>query len=314
VTELFGAIVAGVTDGAVFGLMALGLVLVYKATRVLNFAQGEIGTFSIYVAWMVSSPRGEVMCVLEPPLPFVKLSIPLIGMGMPVLIGTVAAMAVGGLLGVGMERIAIRPIMDAPKVTLTVVTLGVSTILGGLQFAICTEQPRSLPHLVPGSGPLVAGVLISPGRILALLVTAGLGGLLYLFFKRTMFGLGVLAAAQNAVSLRLTGIPLTRVSKFTWGAAGVLAALAGVILAPTIGAFHPFFMTLILIPSLAAALVGGMTSLPGAFVGGIAVGVLQAVVRQVWSSSLAGVEILAAFLLILGVLLFRPRGLLGTEA
>jgi branched-chain amino acid transport system permease protein len=307
------AIVNGITDGAVFGLMALGLVLVYKATGVLNFAQGEIGTLSIYVAWVFGSAAGEQLRA-RLSFPGTNLGFNLIGIGLPILLAAMVAVVFAAGVGVVMERLVIRPMLDAPKVTVTVATLGVATVLGGLQFVIFGINPRVLEPLVGGTAFNVGTTFVSWGRILAILVTAGLGAALYLFFKRTLFGLGVLASAQNATSLRLTGMSLARVSMFTWASGGVIAALGGVILAPTIGAFHPFFMTLILIPSLAAALVGGMTSLPGAFVGGLLVGVLQSVVRHLWGSDVANIEIGASFALILAVLLFRPRGLLGAEA
>lgn len=305
------AIVSGVTDGAVLGLMALGLVLVYKATGVLNIAQGEIGTVAIYAAWVGTQPLGLTTGRFGPTERF---SIPVPGLGLPIFLAAILALAFAALLGVAMERIVIRRLLDAPRLTLTVVTLGVSTMLGGLEFATFSERPQQLPSLISGAGPRIANIFVTPMRILALGVTAALGVALFFFFKRTLFGLGVLAAAQNATSLRLTGMSLARVSAFTWASGGVLAALAGLILAPTIGLFHPFFMTLILIPSLAAALVGGLNSLPGAFVGGMIVGVTSEVVRHFWASSVPGIEIAASFVLIIVVLIARPRGLLGAEA
>jgi branched-chain amino acid transport system permease protein len=305
------AIVAGVTDGAVLGLMALGLVLVYKATGVLNIAQGEIGTVAIYIAWVGTSKLGFTTGRLGPTE---RLSIPIPGLGLPIAAAALLALVFAALLGIAMERFVIRRLIDAPRLTLTVVTLGVSTMLGGLEFATWSERPQELRPLISGAGPRIAGIFVSPMRLLAIVVTIALGVALYLFFKRTLFGLGVLAAAQNAVSLRLTGMSLARVSMFTWASGGVLAALAGLILAPTIGLFHPFFMTLLLIPSLAAALLGGLNSLPGAFVGGLIVGVTQEVVRYFWASSVPGVEIAASFVLIMVILILRPRGLLGAEA
>ncbi|HVL80303.1 MAG TPA: branched-chain amino acid ABC transporter permease [Actinomycetota bacterium] len=302
---MYSILISGITDGATYGLMALGIVLVYKATKVINFAQGEIGTFAIYLAWVATSELGAHTGHLGP--------IPVIGLGLPVLFGAALAVVLAGGMGVAMERIVIRPMSDAAPLTITVATLGVSTVLGGIEFIIWDERPQNLPALISGSAQL-GDIFVAWGRLLALAVTIALGVAFYLFFKRSTFGLGVLAASQNPSSLRLMGIRLSVVSMFTWAMAGVLAAFAGIILAPTIGAFHPFFMTLLLIPSFAAALVGGLNSLPGAFLGGIVVGVVTAVSRYLWGDALPGVEFVAQFALIVGVLALRPRGLLGAEA
>jgi len=223
------------------------------------------------------------------------------------------ALVVAGLMGAGLEMLQ-RPLANAPKLTITVLTLGVATVLGAYQFIQFGADPHPAPELVAGEAFTLAAVPFKWGRLLALLVTAILGVVLYFFFKRTLFGLGVLAAAQDQTALRLMGIPSTSVSMFTWASGAVLTAIAAIILAPTIGAFHPFFMTLILIPSLAAALVGGLTSLPGAFVGGLVIGVIQNLAKFYLSDSLQGVEFVAVFAAMILVLLFRPNGLLGAEA
>lgn len=285
--RFFAALLAGVMDGAVFGLIALGIVLVYKATRVLNFAMAEIGTVGIYVAWIQTT------------------------VGIPVFLAVLLALGTTAALGVGLER-ALRPLAEAPRLTVTVATLGAATALGFAQIITWGPDPHPAPELVSGSF-VVGGIDLKPGRILALFVTAGLGIALYAFFKRTLFGLGVLASAQDITALKLMGLPFKAVSAFTWAAGGVLAALAGIILAPTIGAFHPFFMTLIFIPSLAAALVGGLTSLPGALLGGVVVGIAQNFAKF-YLSGVSGVEFAAVFALMIAVLLLRPRGLLGAEA
>lgn len=303
---MLSIVISGVTDGATLGLMALGIVLVYKATGVINFAQGEIGTFAIYLAWVASSAFGSHLGLVGP--------LPVIGLGLPLLIAVALAILLAAGMGMAMEKIVIRPMSDAAPLTITVATLGVSTVLGGMEFIIWGERPQNLPPLVGGGGLRLAGIYLPPGRLLALAVTIALGAVFYMFFKRSTFGLGVLAASQNPSSLRLMGIRLRRVSMFTWAVAGALAALAGVILAPTIGSFHPFFMTLLLIPSFAAALVGGLNSLPGAFLGGIVVGVVTNVSRYLWGDELPGVEFIAQFALIVAVLSLRPRGLLGAAA
>ncbi|HVE92729.1 MAG TPA: branched-chain amino acid ABC transporter permease [Actinomycetota bacterium] len=307
---MLSAVITGVTDGATFGLMALGIVLVYKATRVINFAQGEIGTVAIYLAWMATSRPGTTLAQIGP--------FSFGGLGLPLVFAVTLAVLLAAGLGVAMERLVVRPMSDAAPLTITVATLGVSTVLGGLELIIWGERPQNLPSLLSGQAVGIGGIFVDRGRLLALAVTVVLGVVFYVFFKRSTFGLGVLAASQNPTSLRLMGIRLSVVSMFTWGVAGVLAALAGIILAPTIGSFHPYFMTLILIPSFAAALVGGLTSLPGAFVGGMVVGVVTSLSKYVASrylkQDIPGLQFVAQFALIVGVLTLRPRGLLGGEA
>lgn len=287
--KFVAAILAGVMDGAAFGLVALGIVLVYKAARILNFGLAEIGTVAIYLAWIQTT------------------------IGVPTVVAVLVALAVAAVMGAALERL-LRPMAEAPRLTVTVATLGAATALGFVQFLIWGADPHQPPELVSGTPFAVAGIDFKAGRILALLITAGLGIGLFVFFKRTLFGLGVLAAAQDLTALRLMGLPFSRVSGFTWAAGGALVALAGIVLAPTIGSFHPFWITAtLLIPALTAALVGGLTSLPGAFVGGIVVGVAQNFAKFYWTT-LGGAEFVPVFALMILVLLVRPYGLLGAEA
>lgn len=287
--RLIAAVFAGILDGASFGLIALGIVLVYKATRILNFAQVEIGTIAIYVEWELWR------------------------LGVPVGIAMLLALALAAVMGAGTEVI-LRPLAAAPRLTVTVATLGFATFLGAFEILRFNPDPHNAPELASGAAFTLGGIEFAKSRVLALFVTAVLGAALYLFFKRTLFGLGVLAAAQDQKALRLMGIPLNSVSIFTWAAGAVLTALAGLIIAPTIGSFTPFFMTTILVPSLAAALVGGLTSLPGAFVGGLVVGIASNVAKFFYSDRVPGAEFVAIYAAMLLVLLFKPNGLLGADA
>lgn len=288
--QLVAALLAGITDGAAIGLVALGFVIVYKATRVLNFGQAEIGTTAIYV------------------------EANLVGIGVPVIFAIVVAVAFAALLGVGTERL-LRPLSDAPRLTVTVATLGITTILIAFQITRFRIDPRVAPELISGNLFTLANIDVAYGRIIAIVVTVGLGGALYTFFKRSLFGLGVLAVAQDQTALRLQGLPLNRVSAFVWAAGAGVSALAGMIIAPTIGTFAPGFMTLTFVaPALAAALVGGLTSLPGAFVGGMVVGIAQNLTKSFIGQQVPGAEFLAVFALMIVVLLVKPNGLLGAEA
>lgn len=288
--QFFAALLAGITDGAAIGLVALGFVIVYKATRVLNFGQAEIGTTAIYV------------------------EANLVGLGVPVIFAILAAVVFAAALGVGTERL-LRPLANAPRLTVTVATLGITTILIAFQITRFKIDPRVAPELISGNLFTLANVDVAYGRVLAILVTVGLGAALYTFFKRSLFGLGVMAVAQDQTALRLQGLPLNRVSAFVWAAGAGVSALAGMIIAPTIGTFQPGFMTTTFVaPALAAALVGGLTSLPGAFVGGMVVGVSQNITKSYIGQSVPGAEFLMVFALMVLVLLVKPNGLLGAEA
>jgi branched-chain amino acid transport system permease protein len=287
--KLLAALLAGITDGAAIGLVALGFVIVYKATRILNFGQAEIGTLAIYV------------------------EANLVGLGLPVIVAIILALGFAAVLGAATERL-FRPLAQAPRLTVTVATLGITTILVAFQILRFKIDPRVAPELISGNLFTLANFDVRFGRILALVVTVALGAALYTFFKRSLFGLGVLAVAQDQTALRLQGLPLNRVSAFVWAAGAVVCALAGMIIAPTIGSFAPGFMTTTLVASaLAAALVGGLTSLPGAFVGGMAIGITQNIAKF-YLESLAGAEFLAVFIAMVVVLLVKPNGLMGAEA
>jgi len=158
-------------------------------------------------------------------------------------------------------------------------------------------------------------VYVTPTQVISIVVLAATGLGLALLLRSTDFGLGVLAAADDPQAVRLVGVPLSRVSLFTWGTGAALASVAALLFEPTITVFAPGYAERIFVGGLVAALVGGLSSLPGAFAGGIAVGVIEVFVRdRTLTSSVPGLTTLAMFAVILLVLLARPRGLLGRAA
>lgn len=282
----------GLVNGAIYGLIAVGIVLIYRGTKVISFAQGEIGTFSLYLAWLVTTEWG-----------------------MPWLVG--AAVAIGGatLIGVGFEFFVVRRMVAANKLAISVATIGLASLLLAVELKIWGITPRALRAPVGGIGWKVGDVYVTPTQLISFVVLAGLGAGLAYLLRETDFGLGVLAAADDPTAVRLVGVSLSRVSSFTWGAGAALASVAALLLEPTITVFAPDYAGRLFIAGLVAALVGGLTSLPGAFAGGIAVGVIEAYVRQeTLTSSVHGLTTVAMFAVILVVLLVRPRGLLGKTA
>lgn len=282
-------LVLGVVYGGIYGLIAVGLVLVYRGTRVINFAQGEIGTFSLYLAWFVTVERG-----------------------LPWWCGALAA--VGGAVGIGLlfERLVVRRMVDATRLSVAVATVGLALFLLAVELKVWGISPRSFPAPVGGIGWKVFGVYVTPTQAISLVVVLAAGLGLAALLKRTDFGLGVLASADDPTAVRMVGVKLSLVSAFTWGTGAALAAVAAVLFEPTVTVFAPDYAGRLFVAGLVAALVGGLSSLPGAFVGGIAVGVIEVFVRsKTLTWTFPGTTTVAMFVVILLVLLLRPRGLLG---
>jgi branched-chain amino acid transport system permease protein len=212
------------------------------------------------------------------------------------------------------ERLVVRPLADRPRVTILVATAAVATVLIPLELMIGGVKPFPASPAIAGLGIKVLGVYFSPQRafIVAALVLSGLG--LAYFFGRTDLGLATLASSQEPTASRLVGIRLNRISMLTWGAAGLLGGLAGVLLTPLTSSFAAGYGTTgVLISAFTAAVLGGMTSIPGAFLGGILVGLVQTF-AQFDLNKVSGSPDLAILIVLVGVLLVRPTGLLGKEA
>jgi len=285
------AVVIGVITGAGYGLVALGLVLVHKSSGVFNFAQGEFGTVAVYTLYRVHD----------------RIGVPL-----------VPAMAVGLVASVAMalatERVVVRRLFDAPRVTLLVATAGVALLAISLELWLGEARLR---FIQPALGRLdrfsLFGVQVSDQRILILGTLLVLAVLLGLFFSRTNLGLAILAVSQEPVATELMGISVRRLSSFIWGLAGLLAGVAGMLAAGDAKSFGPGFMTFdALIPGFTAAVLGGMNSLPGAFAGGVVVGVAQSLaVSSSAFKAIPGPGSVMVFVLLVVVLTVRPQGLLG---
>jgi branched-chain amino acid transport system permease protein len=284
--------VVGLFQGATYGLLAVGLVLVYKGTRTFNFAQGEFGTVAAYVTFALFANAG---------LPY----------GVAVLIGLGCAV----LLGLIVERTVVRPLLNAPRLTLLVATVGVALFIIAATILVARIQPRVLAPALTGDPFYLFDAGILPQQVLLLGVLATLAGLLAMFF-RTNRGLAVLATSQDALATRTVGISVTGMSRFIWGFAALLGGIAGILQAPVSGVFAPGFMTVgALIPAFTGAVLGGMTSLPGAFLGGVIIGVAQNLgIHFLQRANVPGAADLTVFALLLLILLTRPQGLLGKEA
>ncbi|MHB8511142.1 MAG: branched-chain amino acid ABC transporter permease [Actinomycetota bacterium] len=287
-------LVFGFIQGGIYALIAAGIVLVYKGSRVLNFAQAEIGTLGLYVA-----------------------SSFVFGHKAPYALGALVVIAFSMGLSVSFEAVAVRRMTQAPRVTVAVATIGLLSAALGAESRIFGPSPRSIPPPIQGLGVKVAGVIVSPSQILSVFVVAFIAIALTAFLRYTDFGLGVLASAQDLDAARLMGVSAKKVSIFVWGTAGALSGIAALLIIPTVGFLSPGALAGLFLGGLTSALVGGLESLPGAFAGGFLVGIVEAIVKQMQISfkwALPGVSTLGLFAVIAIMLLLRPRGLLGRRA
>ena len=283
------ALVIGVIAGASYGLLALGLVLVYKSSGVFNFAQGEFGTVAVYVLWLATTND------------------------VPYLAAIVIALFAAALFGVVTERVVIRPLARSSRVTLLVATAAIAFVAVAVEFWVGEAIVRQVdPALQRLDRVSVLGVFVSDQRLLIfaaiVVIAVGLG----YFFNRTNLGLAVLAASQEPTATNLVGISVSRVSLLVWTLSAVLGGIAGILNGPLSG-FSPGFMTFgFLVPAFTAAVIGGFSSLPGAFLGGVIVGVTQSVATSAAIfNDIPGPQTASIFFLLVLILLVRPEGLLS---
>ena len=278
--------VSGIAAGSLYAIVALGLVLLYRGTRVVNFAHAGFGAIGAYV-----------FCNLYPD-------------HVPMVLALVAAIAAGATAGIVTERLVARPLAAAPILTLAVATLAIDEIIRFSLTKLSSPIPRTVPPLWNRAPFIVGGIVIPAHRVLILLVSLGVSLLLAAFLRRSLFGVAVRAAAEDLTAVRLRGVSGAKVTMFTWGVSAALSAIAGILVAPLL-ALSPYFMNLVLIRAFAAALLGGFTSLGGALVGGIVVGVMESHIQRY--TEVPGAVEAGVFIVVVAVLLLRPHGLFGTK-
>jgi branched-chain amino acid transport system permease protein len=295
----------GIVDGCVYGLLALGLVLVYKSSRIFNFAQAELGGVAAFITMSAANGLG----------PFPKLPT-----GVAILLGLLA----GVLTSLAAERLVIRPLFHASRATLLVATAGIALALATFQGVLRgTDISAILPSIgnahftIFGSLNSTNAYVFGWTQIVTLLalVAAALGSVA---FFRTRYGNAVLAVSQEPVAASAVGINVGRISALVWGIAGFLGSVAGILYfsgaAYVPGSLSGFQVGASpLVSAFTAAVLGGMTSLPGAFLGGLLLGVVQQVAGTYMPASVPGGSAVVVCALLLLLLLVRPTGLLGRE-
>jgi len=277
-------IISGLAIGSVYALLALAMVLIHKATDVVNFAQGEMAMFSTFLCFAL-----------------------LHRLGVPFLLVFILSVPIGFLLGAVVERIIIQPIAGDPPVNLLIVTIGLWIIFNNLAGAIWGCDPYTFPSLF-GAEPIeLFGARVSPNSLGMIVVAILVMGALYLFFEKTREGTAMRAASMNRRAARLMGISVPRVWMLSWGLAGAIGGIAGVLTAPI--TFLDFeMMVAVLLKAFAGAILGGFNSLPGAVVGGLTIGLLETLFGAMVSGTFKDTF---AFGIIILVLMIKPTGLFG---
>jgi len=308
VIDFIGFVILGILQGAIYGLLAIGIVVVYKGSKVFNFAQAEFGTLAAFLVYFFHNGgiRIPVVGGWDPHLPYV--------------IAVLLALAAVAGFGFLMERLVVRPLFNAPKVTLLVATAGVALMLLATELRITgVEGAQKIYDPIVNGNVHILNQVVSKQQLISLLVLGIVAAGMAYFFNKTDYGLAVLALSQEPVATELTGIGAKRMSSFVWVFAAVLGGVAGVLQGGISNVITPGFMTLnYLILAFTAAVAGGISSLSGAFVGGMFIGVLSSVGKfldtKVVNHAVPGLPNLMVFAALLLILLIRPAGLLGKEA
>lgn len=285
-SELLQFLLSGVTVGAVYALVALGFTIIYNASDVVNFAQGEFvmlgGMTTVFIH----------------------------GAGAPLPLAVLAAIVLTAALGVAMNKLAIEPARGAPVVSLVIITIGVSIFIRGAAQLVFDKQIHSFPAF-SGDDPFrIFGATILPQSLWVIGGAFAVFVGLWLFFTRTLLGRAVLATSNNRLAAQLVGINTTFVMTLSFALSAGIGALAGVLVTPITLTSYDVGLGLAL-KGFAAAMLGGMGNPKGALVGGLALGLLEGLTAGYISSQYKDA---AAFIVILGVLFFMPQGLFGRKS
>ncbi len=276
-------IVSGIALGAIYGLVALGIVLVFKATGVLNFAHGEAIMISTFVAFT------------------------LLKLKLPYWLAVVLTLLFSALFGLLIERLIIRRFMGRSLLVSGIATLGLFLLFGDLAVWIWGKDPFDFPGMFSQKPIDVAGVAISAADLGILGVAAALAGALFAFFRFTRLGIAMQACMENPVAAQLMGIPTRRIYSLAWMLSHMIGAIAGILIAP-VTFLHFTMMQHVLHFAFAAAVLGGIFSLPGSVLGGVVIGVTANLTGAYVSS--AWKEVIP-FVVMLAILIVRPHGLLA---
>ena len=283
--SLLQQLASGIAMGGIYACLGLALVMIYQSTHHINFAQGEMAMFSTFIAFL------------------------LLKWGLSYWAAALITLAFGFVAGFAIERLVLRPLGDVPELSVIVVFIGLFVGINSLAGWIFGHQlepfPSPFPDKVPGGTTLISGHELGTVAVVLLVM-----GILYGFLRFTKVGLAMRASAENPVSSRLAGIPVSLMLSLGWGLSALIGAVAGLMVAPVVF-LEPNMMGGVLIYAFAAALLGGIDNPWGAVAGGLIVGVIE----NLAGTYVVGTELKLslALVLIVGVLLIRPSGIFGRK-
>jgi branched-chain amino acid transport system permease protein len=280
-------VISGIAQGCIYGLIALGFVLIYKATETVSFAQGEL---------MMLGAFAGLACMTMLSFPF--------------WLAVIASIIGMGLFGFLLERLVIRPILGQPAFSIVMLTIGIGYVARGAITMIpgIGTETRAMP--VPYKDQIwnINGLVLNVEQMVVIAATATLCALLYTLFKYSKLGIAMQASSQNQLAAYYMGIPVKRINGMVWGLAAAVAAVAGLLLAPI--TFVHANMGFIGLKAFPAAVVGGFGSLPGAIVGGLIIGTVESMAGFYAPD---GVKDVAAYVVVLVMLMVKPNGLFGEK-
>ncbi len=280
-------VISGIAQGCIYGLIALGFVLIYKGTETVSFAQGDL---------MMLGAFGGLACMTMLDFPF--------------WLAVLCAVAGMGLFGFLIERVVIRPILGQPAFTIVMLTIGIGYVARGVITMIPVIGTETHVMPVPYKDQIwrLGTLVINVEQMVVIAVTAVLCAALYALFKYSKVGIAMQAASQNQLAAYYMGIPVKRINGLVWGLAAAVAAVAGLLLAPI--TFVHANMGFIGLKAFPAAVVGGFGSLPGAIVGGLIIGIVESLAGFY---APAGVKDVAPYVVVLIMLMVKPNGLFGEK-
>jgi branched-chain amino acid transport system permease protein len=285
--QILQLLISGVAQGCIYGLIALGFVLIYKATETVSFAQGELMMLGSFLALAL-----------------------LTVVGMPFWIAIPATMLAMGLFGLVVERGVIRPILGQPAFSIVMLTIGISYVARGAITMIpdVGTDTRVLPVPYNDAVTQLGALVLDIEQMAVIGATAALCGVLAMLFRHTKIGIAMQASSQNQLAAYYMGIPVQRLNGLVWALASAVAAIAGILLAPI--TFVHANMGFIGLKAFPAAVVGGFGSLPGAIVGGLIIGIVESMSGFFLPE---GFKDIAAYVVVLVMLMVKPNGLFGEK-
>lgn len=290
--ELFVArLFDGLSNGATYGLIALALVIIYKATTLINFAQGEMAMFGAFIVLVLATERG-----------------------LPIWVAVFIGMLVSAAAGAIIERTLIRPFDPSDHLPLVIITLGLFLVIGSAAGIIWRFDPRKFPKMFPSGNALSFGVATLTWYTICVVLTMGVVvGLLSLLLNKTKIGLAFRAVSSNLESSELSGIRVGPTLQFGWALAAAVGTLgASIYVADPIRQLEPTVMARVLIFAATAAAIGGLDSLGGAIIGGLIIGLVQSIIVQYVPFIPNEMSLATSVVVLVLVLLFKPSGLFGT--